>query len=229
MELLEALRTRRSTRAFEPTTVPRSVVARILAEASQAPSGSNMQPWIVRAIAGEPRDALCRAATAAFDAGEADEAEWSYYPKPIEEPYLSRRRANGWGLYAHLGIQKGDRAASARQEKRNFDLFGAPVGLFFFVDRHLARGSWIDCGMYAANVMLLAREHGLHTCAQASWLHRQKLVCAQLGVPANEMLLFGMALGYASAAATVNGYHTDRIDPDQFTHWAGFQQDGAPV
>jgi len=83
------------------------------------------------------------------------------------------------------------------QLARNYDFFGAPVGLFFYLDRSLGPPQWSDVGMYMQTVMLLAREHGLHTCAQEIWSLVSATVQKRLEVPANLMLFSGMALGYA--------------------------------
>ncbi|MFO0451813.1 MAG: nitroreductase, partial [Pseudomonadota bacterium] len=115
-----------------------------------------------------------------------------------------------WGLYSLLGIARGDRAAGDAQRLRNFDLFGAPVGLFFYMDADLELGSWLDCGMFVQSVMLAARGEGLHTCPQAAWLPFHAIVAHHLGVPADQRLVTGMALGHADPAAPVNGYRPAR-------------------
>jgi nitroreductase len=109
----EALLTRQSARAFLPTPVPLATVTELLDLARWAPSGSNIQPWRVHALTGAPLQAMVDETLAIAMAGQSPEQEYLYYASPLPEPYLSRRRANGWGLYGHLGIGKGDRAASA--------------------------------------------------------------------------------------------------------------------
>lgn len=228
MDVSTALRSRKSVRAFAPNHVPRDLIEKILDGARHAPSGSNMQPWVVRIATGTVRDAIAAEASAAFAAGAADEADWTYYPKPILEPWLSRRRDCGWGLYAHMGVRKGDRAASASIEARNFDFFGAPVALFFYLDRSLARGSWVDCGMFIQSVMLMAQSLGMATCPQASWLHRQAIVSRHLSVPANEVMVCGMALGFAEPEAHANRYQPARLPVESFANWYGFADEQVP-
>jgi len=222
MDVETAVRSRRSIRAFLDTPVPRETIDAILDAARFAPSGSNFQPWQVHVVAGELRDAIVKDALEAFEAGELG-ADWAYYPEPIPEPYRARRRATGWGLYSLLGIEKGDRAASKRQHARNFELFGAPVALFFFIDKRLELGSWLDCGMFLQSIMLLARHHGLHTCPQASWPELPHVVRRHLPVTDAKELVCGMALGYADPDATVNKYQPDRESVDDFTRYFGFE------
>ena len=45
MELLEAIKMRRSIRAFKPDPVPDDLIQQLLESARLAPSGSNTQPW----------------------------------------------------------------------------------------------------------------------------------------------------------------------------------------
>ena len=91
-----------------------------------------------------------------------------------------------WGL---LGIQKGDREASARQGARNFVFFDAPVGIFITVDSYLAKGNWADTGMYIQTVMLAAKAFGLDTCPQAAWIPYQEAVYRHLSIPEDQSLV----------------------------------------
>ena len=104
-----AITSRRSVRRFLSTPVPRAVIAEILDAAARAPSGTNMQPWRGYVLIGAPRDELCAAVQAVFDAEEPGHRhEVQYYPDEFFEPYLSRRRKVGWDLYGRLGIARGE-------------------------------------------------------------------------------------------------------------------------
>lgn len=224
LSAVEAIRTRRSVRAFTAEPVPRAVVASILDIASRAPSGSNIQPWKVYAVAGAPRDALSDELRAAhFDGGAKDGVgEYNYYPTQWFEPYLGRRRTLGWGLYGLLGIAKGDKEAMARQHARNYDFFGAPVGLFFTLDRRMELGSWLDLGMFMENVMIAARGFGLDTCPQAAFIAHHGIVRRHLGIPDTEILASGMALGHADPEAPENRLETERAPVEEFARFTGF-------
>ena len=223
MNVTQALLTRQSARAFLPTPVPQSEVAALLDLARWAPSGSNIQPWRVHTLTGEPMRALIATVTAAASSdAPLPEQEYLYYARPLPEPYLARRRANGWGLYGHLGIVKGDRVASGREALRNFSFFGAPVGLFFFIDTALAQGSWLDYGTFLQSFMLAARERGLHTCPQAAWLPYHAAIKAHCGVDPQATLVCGMALGHIDPAAHVNAFRTPREPVAAFATYAGF-------
>jgi len=216
----EAVASRRSIRAFLPTPVPRDVVERILDGAARAPSGTNMQPWRGHALSGGPLRALCDALVA--EAGAKVEAEYRYYPDPFFEPYLSRRRKVGWDLYGLLGIVKGDTDRMKAQHARNFTFFGAPVGVIFTIDRRLEIGSWLDYGMFLGNVMTLARAHGLDTCPQAAFAPHHATIRAMLGIPENEVVVCGMALGHADLSAPENTLVTERAPAAEFCRFQGF-------
>ncbi len=168
-DVTNAINTRRSLRGFLGDPIPQSIVESVLRTAARAPSGTNMQPWQVYVLTGEIRQRVCDAVCHAFDhTPEKHDSEKRYYPKKWFEPFISRRRKVGWDLYGLLGIEKGDKEKMKKQHRRNFQFFDAPVGLIFTIHRDLETGSWLDYGMFLQNIMLLAREAGLHTCPQAA-------------------------------------------------------------
>ena len=222
LAVARALLTRRSVRGFRPTPVPRATVEAILALAARAPSGTNCQPWKVYVCTGAVRNALSRELVAAHFAADGTHVEeYAYYPRTWREPYLARRRKLGWDLYGLLGIAKGDRVATARQHARNYEFFGAPVGLFFTLDRDMENGSWLDCGMFIQSVMIAARAFGLHTCPQAAFTPFHRIVRRHLGIPDAEILLCGMALGEIDEAERANALQTVREPVEAFTRFCG--------
>ncbi len=220
--LVDAMLSRRSVRAFKSDPVPREVIADMLALASRAPSGTNIQPWRVHVLTGAPLESLKQAMLAS--AARAPEAKppYNYYPVKWFEPFLSRRRALGWDLYGLLGIGKADRARMAEQHARNFLFFDAPVGLVFTIARDLELGSWLDYGMFMQNVMLAARAWGLDTCPQAAIVYPHEAVRRELELPDDESLVCGMALGYARADAPENTLVTPREPVSGFAAFRGF-------
>ena len=222
-----AITSRFSCRAFlREQPVARETITEILDVARRAPSGTNTQPWRVYVLTGERRDALVEKVCAAHDAIYANPAladeyreEYDYYPQRWVSPYIDRRRENGWGLYGLLGIAKGEKDKMHAQHQRNFRLFDAPVGLMFTMDRVLGRGSLMDYGMFLENVMVAARARGLHTCPQAAWNGFAKIILPHIGAGPDEMLVCGMALGYADLEAPVNRFHTPREAVESFTRW----------
>ena len=208
-----AIATRRSVRAFLPTPVPRATVERILAVASRAPSGTNTQPWKVYVLTGEPLRSLSRRLVAAYDDPEESarhSEEYPYYPTEWVSPYIDRRRKIGWDLYGLLGIGKTDKARMHAQHRRNYEFFGAPVGLMFTIDRILRQGSWLDYGMFIEGVMVAARAHGLDTCPQAAFTPFHRLITEAIGIPDDQQLVCGMSLGVRDPDAIENTLVTER-------------------
>jgi len=234
-----AMTSRHSMRAFLPTPVPRELLEEILGLAARAPSGTNTKPWPVHGLAGAGEGApLCRGSVLGAQGvrkewcggsswanieGPAERAlhERAYdeYPKTWESPYLERRRKVGWDLYGLLGIAKDDKTAMHHQHARNYRFFGAPVGLFFSIDRHLAQGSWLDYGMFLQSIMLAARARGLHTCPQAAFTQFHRIIAEALAFRPEQMLVCGMALGYADPSAVENSLVTERANVSEFARF----------
>ncbi len=217
-----AITSRRSIRAFLPTPVPRETIEQILAVAARAPSGTNTQPWKVTVLTGGAKHRLSAAIRAAYDdpAERARHSEaYNYYPTEWVSPYIDRRRKVGWDLYGLLGIAKTDKARMHAQHGRNYDFFGAPVGLIFTIDRVMQQGSWLDYGMFLQNVMIAARARGLDTCPQAAFTQWHRIIAAELQLPPSEMVVCGMSLGHADPDAVENTLVTEREPVAAFTRF----------
>jgi len=219
MDVLEVMRSRKSTRAYLDRPVARATIESILDAARWAPSGVNTQPWQVAVVTGATKERISADLLAARKARQPENPDYTYYPAQWEEPYKGRRKASGLALYAALNIGKDDVFARLKAWNGNYHFFGAPVGLLFFVDRALSQGAWVDMGMFIENVMLAARGHGLDTCPQASLAEYPDIVRGILRVPATRALVCGMALGFADADAPVNSYRTAREPVNAFTAW----------
>ncbi len=217
-----AITSRRSVRAFLPTPVSHETVHDILRVASRAPSGTNTQPWRVTVLTGASRAELSRRISAAHDdpAQRAQHTEeYAYYPTRWESPYIERRRKVGWDLYGLLGIGKLDRERMHRQHGRNYLFVDAPVGLIFTIDRVLQQGSWLDYGMFLQGVMVAARARGLDTCPQAAFAPFHRVIEEFLQLPASQMVVCGMSLGFADPNAIENTLVTEREPVERFARF----------
>ncbi len=220
----EAILSRRSLRAFRPEPVPRETVERILALASRAPSGTNIQPWNVYVAAGAVRVRVATAMHAEFmqHGDEGWTREYEYYPTKWRDPYLARRRKLGWDLYGLLGIGKGEREKTQRQHGRNYLFFDAPVGLVVTLERDLPVGAWLDTGMFLQNLMLAARAFGLDTCPQAAIASAHTVLRRELQIPEGEIVVCGMSLGHALDGPIENTLVTEREPVSKFARFLGF-------
>lgn len=208
-----ALVTRRSTRAFLPTPVPRAEVEALLNVARYSASGVNTQPWQVHVVMGAAKERLSEAIMRIHDAPSllaAQEEPYNYYPQEWTSPYIERRRKVGWDLYGLLGIPKGDKDRMHAQHGGNYRFFGAPVGLLFTMDRILGQGSLIDYGMFLQSIMVAARARGLDTCPQVAFTRFHRVIAEELAIPEQQMLVCGMSLGHADPGRIENSLATDR-------------------
>jgi len=226
MDVFEAVDSRLSCRAFLDKPVDPEIVSELIERAGRAASGGNFQPWRVYALTGVPLADLKHKAALAIASRDPrhDEAEYPIYPKEPWEPYRSRREEHGVQLYGALGIARDDHAGRLAQYKRNFEFFGAPVGLFITIDRRLGPGQWADLGSYIHTLMYLARGYRLDTCPQESWARLHRIVGEFLDLPPDQMLFCGVALGYGDRDHPANSFRSPRASADQFCTFLGFDE-----
>ena len=218
----EAIGSRRSVRAFLPDPVDDATIRDILEVSSRAPSGTNMQPWKVYVARGETLKAISEAIlNSGIRAEKIEWDEYKYYPDQFFEPYLTRRRTVGFGLYNALGIGRREVERMRAQHDRNFVFFDAPVGMLFTIDRRLNQGSWVDLGMFLQNIMVAARGRGLHTCPQAAFAPYHKQIRPILGLADEEVLVCGMSLGYEDTTKPENQFRTERAPLEDWVTFKG--------
>ncbi|GLQ06749.1 nitroreductase [Sneathiella chinensis] len=222
MKVTEAIKSRKSVRQFSDRPVSEQDLRDILETAKWAPSGGNLQPWKVQVLAGAPLQALVDDVRQKLMSNVQEEPEYHVYPPELTEPYRTRRRVVGQQLYELIGVPREDTPGKLRQLAKNFEFFGAPVGLFFVIDRQMEIGQFADMGMFMQNIMLLAREKGLHTCPQEAWARWPQTLIKHLDLPDNEMAFCGMALGYEDESAIINTLQSEREDFGTFITMNGF-------
>jgi nitroreductase len=215
----EAVLRRRSIRAFLPKPVPEPLIRRLLEVARWAPSGSNIQPWRVHVLTGKSLQAYTDGLIAAARGGEPRAMEYNYYAPKWREPYLARRRACGFGLYGAMGIAREDTAGRTRAHERNYQFFGAPAGMLFWIPSDLEHGSWLDYGMFIHTIILAAYGCGLAATAQGALGECPHVAHKMFNVGDDWKLIGGLSLGWPDPDAPVNLFQPDRIDVDEFTTW----------
>jgi nitroreductase len=222
MNVSEAITSRITTRAFLDKPVPGAVLREILETAKRAPSGGNLQPWHVWVLGGDEMvrfKALIKEKVAVSPRGEG--TEYHIYPPELKEPYKARRFKCGEDMYATINVPREDKFGRLMNFARNFEFFGAPAAFFFAIDRTMQQGQWADLGMFMQSIMLLAREHGLHTCPQEAWAIWHKTLGEFLSIPPELMLFCGMGIGTMDETHPINALRTERAALDEFVTFKG--------
>ena len=217
MNVSQAIADRRSVRAFLDKPVDVALITDILERAARAATGGNLQPWHIDIVHGESMARFKAIMVETLGKGPGSEAaEYDIYPKVLPTLYKDRRFAVGEELYARLGIPREDKMGRMMWFARNFQFFGAPVALFCTVDRNMGPPQWSDLGMYLQNVMLLAVEAGLATCAQECWAVYPQTIRSFLGTPDERMLFTGMSIGYEDTSDAANTVRTSRAPTNEW-------------
>ena len=219
MDVSQALRERRSVRAFTSQVPSAELVQRLMQDAALSASGGNMQPWRVAAITGDALQAML--ADVAQTPGEESPTHLSYPPN-LWEPYRTRRFTNGEDLYKSIGIPREDKEGRLKQLAKNAQFFGAPVGIIMFTEERMGPVQWMDLGIYLQAFMLRATEEGLATCAQGFWRRYDSVIKKHIPVPEGYLVTYGIALGYEDKTAPINTMRASRADFAEWGQLKGF-------
>lgn len=223
LSVREAVRQRRSCRAFTDQLVTEDMVRSLLDEARRAPSGGNVQPWRIIALAGQEKDAATALAQRVLFADpKGEDASRPIYPPDLPSPWRDRRFEVGEDLYRSMNIPREDKPARYAWVAQNFAWFGAPVGLFFITQKGFGHGQWAHMGMLMQTIALLAEERGLGTCMQEAWAKVRISLHDHLELAPDELLYCGMALGWPARDAPVNNWTSRRAPLDEIAEFRGF-------
>jgi nitroreductase len=215
MRVTEAVQRRKSIRQFTDEPVSDELLRDLLEQAARSPSGGNVQPWRIYVVNG---DSMRRFREFIADR-PIEDGEYDIYPPNLWEPYRTNRFRIGEQMYATIGIERDDKEGRLAQFAKNGDFFGAPAGLFCFIDRRMGPPQWSDLGMFLQTFMLLAQEAGVDTCPQEYWSVRHSAVREFVGAPEDEMLFCGMAIGHADPDHPINSLASERMPIEE---WATF-------
>ncbi len=231
-DLVQALdsvmKARYANRFFIDRPVPYETLHAILEAARHAPSGANIQPWRVHALAGVAKARICGDILATHAREAAQHAsEYTYYAPDLPDLYQGRKQEFGRVFYGALAIAQDDAAGRAAQTAKNYQFFGAPVGLIVTIDRRLETGSWLDLGMFLQNVMLAAKARGLDTCPQETLAKYHRVLRRHLPIAPEDIVVCGMALGFHDAAKAARRGVMERAPVEAFARFHGFEAPSA--
>lgn len=213
---------RRSVRAYLPDPVARDVLERICETARLAPSGANLQPGKFHVLTGAALSALKTRLAQAVSDGAPVEKAYSYFPDVMSPALKERQRAAGFALYDALGIARRDLAARRAQFDRNYAFFDAPVGIVVTIDADMGKGCFMDLGLSLMSLFLAAETEGVGTSGIGALANYASVVHGALDLPADELVVCGIALGYADMTAPVNQFRTARAGLNDYTTFRGF-------
>lgn len=186
---------RRSIRGFLAQPVAQEVLDQIFEDAATAPSNCNTQPWQSHVVSAELRDRLSRIFLEETIAQGKYSMDFPYDAK-YEGVFRQRQLDVGILLYQALGVTREDKEGKRLAFLRNLEFFGAPHAVFIFMPEWAGIREACDVGMYAQNLMLSMRAHGVASCPQTILGYDADSVRRELNIDPNMKLLFGISFGY---------------------------------
>ncbi len=204
MDVITALQSRYSVRAYLPEPLPDELIGEVFDLARLAQSGTNSQPWHIAVVSGEACDELRRRLCERFDSGDRGERDFPLPADPLPDALMDRRRACGYSYYETMGVERADREGRARIARKNFELFGAPHAAFFSMPRVLGVSSAVDVGILLQTVTLLMVERGIGSIAQGALAQYADTAREVADIPEGNGILFGMSFGYTDTDDVIN-------------------------
>jgi nitroreductase len=220
MDILEAIKSRSTVRAFEPVPVSRELLEELLDTAIHSPSWGNSQTWEFAVVGGEIMKELKHALTAKVLARE------KRYPN-ISRPewpsaYQERSKENGLRLYQLLGITREDQEKQLQWFLRMHDFFDAPNCIIVLTDKGISEWALFNIGLLVQNITLAALKYGLGTAILAAGVSYPKEIKEILNIPESKQLVISIAIGYPDMQNKINGFRSNRVPLETISTWHGF-------
>jgi len=210
MKVTEAVKQRRSVRAYSKKSVSSELIKEIFTLAQQSPSNCNTQPWHITVVSGDARDALEKAMVSEIMNGDAPTPHFKPGDQGLKDDYRKRQIACAISLYDSLDIKYEEKQKRQELMLRNWQFFGAPHAAFFSMPKSMGEINAVDMGIYLQTVMLLMTEHGLSSCPQGALAMYPKAVYEMANIPDECAIMFGLSFGYADESASINGFDVGR-------------------
>jgi len=216
--------TRRSIRGYKSTPVPRALIDEILSVAKAAPSSMNTQPWHVHVLTGAPLERVRQRNTEIMLGGGKVNREILTHGE-YEGVHRARQVAIAIKLFAAMGIERGDKVMRQDWVMRGFRQFDAPVSLVLTYDRDLDPGAVVhfDLGALSYGICLAAWNRGLGTVVNGQGIMRSEIVREEAQIPASEVIMTCIALGYPNDDFAANDVKADREPNEAFVRYVGFE------
>lgn len=221
MDIIEAIRTRKSVRGFRPDPVPKEILRDILDIATQAPSAMNTQPWEIIVIAGEVLENIKRGNIEMLESGALPNPNVSV--QPFEGVYRQRQVDLAVQIFQLMGIAREDKAKRAEWMKRGFRFFDAPAAFILSVDKAL-KPWWelFDFGAISQTICLAALKYGLGTCIEDQGVMYPEVIRKYTGMPESKRIIICIPIGYPDWDFPANRLESKREPVEAITTWCGF-------
>ena len=223
MDVVEALRRRRSIRGYKPDPVPKEVLREILEIATRSPSAMNTQPWEFTVIAGKVLENIKRANIEMLISGVSSRPEHSVVGWPQDSVYRQRQVELAKQIFQLMDIPREDRAKRAQWVQRGFRYFDAPAAIIVSVSKSLGEaGPLLDIGAVVQSICLVALQYGLGTCIEDQGVMYPDVVRKFAGIPESQRILIAIAIGCPDWDFPANKLETPREPVEGVARWCGF-------
>lgn len=219
MDIIEAIRSRKSIRGYKPDPVPRNIIEEILEIASRAPSSMNTQPWEFTVVAGEALDKLRKANIEKLSAGETPGMD--VHRGGYQGVYRERQVALGIQIFQCMDIAREDREKRMAWTMKGFRLFDAPAAIIISSDKSLGEGAQFDLGAVTQTISLAALSYGLGTCIMGQGIMFPKVVREITGIPESKAMSICITIGYPDDDFPANNINSERESLENNTTWCG--------
>ncbi len=223
MEILDAIRTRRSIRAYKSDPVSKKVIREILEIAGLAPSAMNTQPWEFVIITGDVLAKISRENVEKLNTGEPPRPEYLIAGWANESIHRTRQVDLARHIFQILKIPRDDKEKRDEWLTRGFLYFDAPAAVIICDDGTLPEASpMLDIGAVMQNICLAALTFGLGTCIHDQGIMYPDIVKKYAGIPESKRLIVAISIGYPDEESIVNTIASNRESIDNLTSWVGF-------
>lgn len=199
---IDLIKSRRSVRGYLPKTVDKQTLESIFSTAQTAPSNCNTQPWKVGVVSGEARNRVQEKLETAVMTGDFN-MDFSF-DGTYHGVYKERQYDAAAQLYTAMDIARSEKDKRNAAFMRNFAFFDAPHVAFMFLPEEFGIREAADLGMFAQNLMLSIRAHGLASCPMTALSFNAPAVREELGFDESSKLMFGIVFGYEDTAHVAN-------------------------
>ena len=210
MNVSDAIKQRRSVRAYLDKQVEPEMLEKIFLQAQDSPSNCNTQPWHVVVVSGEARNKIEKAMISEIMSGKAPTPHFVPGDQGLKDEYRTRQVACAVSLYGAMDIKKEDKQKRQELMAKNWQFFGAPHAAFFSMPKTMSEINAVDMGIYLQSIMLLLTENGLASCPQGALAMYPDAVHEMANIPDNHAIMFGLSFGYADKEAVINRFDVGR-------------------